>query len=95
METTLLLVKPDGVQRGLVGEILGRVERRGLRLSALKLMHVSRSLAEQHYAIHKGKPFYNGLIDYIVDGVVLLRQAARNVHELERRKTQAAALHAP
>ena len=71
METTLLLVKPDGVQRGLVGEILGRVERRGLRLSALKLMHVSRSLAEQHYAIHKGKPFYNGLIDYIVSAPVV------------------------
>ena len=71
METTLLLVKPDGVQRGLVGEILGRVERRGLRLSALKLMHVSRSLAEQHYAIHQGKPFYNGLIDYIVSAPVV------------------------
>ncbi len=71
METTLLLVKPDGVQRGLVGEILGRVERRGLRLSALKLMHVSRSLAEQHYSIHKGKPFYNGLIDYIVSAPVV------------------------
>ena len=71
METTLLLVKPDGVQRGLVGEILGRGERRGLRLSAQKLMHVSRSLAEQHYAIHKGKPFYNGLIDYIVSAPVV------------------------
>lgn len=71
METTLLLVKPDGVQRGLVGEILGRVERRGLRLAALKLMHVPRTLAEQHYAIHKGKPFYNGLIDYIVSAPVV------------------------
>ena len=71
METTLLLVKPDGVQRGLVGEIFGRVERRGLRLTALKLMHVQRSLAEQHYAIHKGKPFYNGLIDYIVSAPVV------------------------
>lgn len=65
MERTLVIIKPDGVQRGLIGEIIARVERRGLRLVGMKLMEVSKDLAERHYAIHKGKPFYNGLIDYI------------------------------
>jgi nucleoside-diphosphate kinase len=71
MEHTLVLVKPDGVQRGLVGEVILRLERRGLRLVAAKFMHVSRELAETHYAIHKGKPFYSGLIDYITSGPVM------------------------
>lgn len=65
MERSLVLVKPDGVQRGLVGEVVSRLERRGLRLVAAKFMQVSKSLAEEHYAIHKGKPFYDGLIAYI------------------------------
>jgi nucleoside-diphosphate kinase len=65
MERTLILVKPDAMQRGLAGEILSRLERRGLRLAGLRLMQVSRELAERHYAEHQGKPFYNGLIDYI------------------------------
>ena len=65
LERTLILVKPDAMQRGLAGEILLRLERRGLRIAGLKLMQVSRSLAEQHYAEHKGKGFYEGLIDYI------------------------------
>ena len=65
VEKTLVLVKPDGVQRGLVGEGISRLERRGLRLAAAKFMKVSTELAETHYAIHKGKPFYNGLIEYI------------------------------
>lgn len=65
MERTLILVKPDAMQRGLAGEIIARLERRGLRIAALKLMQVSRELAERHYAEHKGKPFYDGLIDYI------------------------------
>ncbi len=71
MERTLVLVKPDGVQRGLVGEILSRLERRGLRLVAAKFMAVSRELAETHYAIHKGKPFYDGLISYITSAPVM------------------------
>ncbi|MGW8178377.1 MAG: nucleoside-diphosphate kinase, partial [bacterium] len=62
MERSLVLVKPDGVQRGLIGEVLARLERRGLRLVAAKFMAVSQELAETHYAIHKGKPFYEGLI---------------------------------
>ncbi|MGH2628648.1 MAG: nucleoside-diphosphate kinase, partial [Anaerolineales bacterium] len=68
---TLVLVKPDGVQRGLMGEIVARLERRGLRLAGAKFMNVDKELAERHYAIHKGKSFYNGLIDYITRAPVL------------------------
>jgi len=71
VERTLVLIKPDGVQRGLVGEIIARLERRGLRLVAAKFMQVSKELAETHYAIHKDKPFYNGLISYIISAPVL------------------------
>jgi nucleoside-diphosphate kinase len=60
-----VLVKPDAMQRGLAGEIIGRLERRGLRIAATKLIHITRPLAEQHYAEHKGKGFYDGLVDYI------------------------------
>lgn len=72
MERTLIIVKPDGVQRGLVGPILERFERRGLKLAGLKLMRVSQSLAEKHYAEHVGKPFYPGLISYITAGPVVV-----------------------
>jgi len=65
------MVKPDGVQRGLVGEVILRLERRGLKLVAAKFMQVSRDLAETHYAIHKGKPFYEGLVDYITSAPVM------------------------
>lgn len=71
MERTLVLVKPDGVQRGLMGEIISRLERRGLRMVAAKFMSVSRHLAERHYSIHKGKPFYDGLIGYITSAPVM------------------------
>jgi nucleoside-diphosphate kinase len=71
MERTLVLIKPDGVERGLLGEVIGRLERRGLKLVAAKFMQVGRSLAEQHYAVHRGKPFYDGLIDYITSGPVM------------------------
>ncbi len=71
MERSLVLVKPDGVQRGLVGEVISRLERRGLRLVAAKFMQVSKDLAEEHYAIHKGKPFYEGLIAYITSAPVM------------------------
>lgn len=71
MERTLVLIKPDGVQRGLVGEVTTRLERRGLRLIGAKFMHVSQDLAETHYAIHKGKPFYEGLIGYITSAPVM------------------------
>jgi len=65
MERTLILVKPDAMQRGLAGKIVARLERRGLRIAGMKLMQVSRELAERHYAEHQGKGFYAGLIDYI------------------------------
>lgn len=71
MERTLVLVKPDGVQRGLIGEVISRLERRGLRLVGAKFVQVSRSLAETHYAIHQGKPFYDGLISYITSSPVM------------------------
>ena len=71
MEQTLVLIKPDGVQRGLVGEVIMRFERRGLKLVAAKFMQVSQELAEEHYAVHKGKPFYEGLIRYITSAPVM------------------------
>ena len=71
MERTLVLVKPDGVQRALIGEVISRLERRGLRMVAAKFMAVSKELAETHYAIHKGKPFYDGLISYITSAPVM------------------------
>lgn len=71
MERSLVLVKPDGVQRGLIGEVIARLERRGLRMVAAKFIQVSQELAETHYAIHKGKPFYDGLIRYITSAPVM------------------------
>jgi len=71
VERSLVLVKPDGVQRGLVGEVIARFERRGLRLVGAKFMQVSQDLAKQHYAEHEGKPFYDGLISYITSAPVM------------------------
>lgn len=70
-ERTLVIIKPDGVQRGLVGEIIGRLERRGLKIVGLKLQVIERALAEKHYGEHAGKAFYNGLVDYITSGPVV------------------------
>jgi nucleoside-diphosphate kinase len=70
IERTLVIVKPDGVQRGLIGPILGRLEARGLKLVALKFVQVQRELAERHYAEHEGKPFYPGLLAYITSSPV-------------------------
>ena len=67
-ERTLVLVKPDGVQRQLVGRILARFEARGLKLVGLKLVRVDRDLAERHYAAHREKPFFTGLVDFIISG---------------------------
>ena len=64
-ERTLILIKPDGVQRALVGKILERYEQRGLRIAGMKLVRCSRELAEQHYDVHRGKPFFAGLIEFI------------------------------
>lgn len=67
-ERTLVLIKPDGVQRLLVGRIFARFEERGLKLVALKLVRVDRPFAERHYAVHRGKPFFEGLLDFITSG---------------------------
>ena len=72
MERSLVILKPDGVQRGLIGDVIGRLERRGLRLAAMKFMSVSQTLAEQHYAVHQGKPFYEPLVKYITSGPVVV-----------------------
>lgn len=71
MERTYLMIKPDGVQRGLCGEIVSRFEKKGLKLVAMKFMKISKSVAETHYGEHKGKPFYESLIAYIISGPVL------------------------
>jgi nucleoside-diphosphate kinase len=70
-ETTLVLVKPDGMARGLAGEILARVERRGLELRGARLLRVTKAMAREHYAEHRGKPFFAGLVDFITSGPVL------------------------
>ncbi|HEY3712249.1 MAG TPA: nucleoside-diphosphate kinase [Amycolatopsis sp.] len=70
-ERTLVLVKPDGVARGLVGEVVSRIERKGLKLAALELRTVERSLAEEHYAEHKERPFFGDLLEFITSGQVV------------------------
>ena len=86
METTLVLIKPDAIQRGLGGEIISRLERKGLRIIAMKMLQIDNALAQRHYAIHKDKPFFAELVDFITsspiiaivfqgkDAVVLVRQ---------------------
>jgi nucleoside-diphosphate kinase len=71
MQQTLVLLKPDCIQRRLVGAVLQRFERKGLRLAGLKLVQASRTLAEQHYAVHKGKPFYDSLVLFLTAGPTL------------------------
>jgi nucleoside-diphosphate kinase len=71
MERTFVAIKPDGVQRRLIGEILHRFERRGLKLVGLKLMQVTPELAKKHYAEHEGKPFFAGLVEYITSGPIV------------------------
>src|SRR6187401_1917513 len=68
MQQTLVLLKPDCVQRRLIGALIGRFEQKGLRLAALKFVQASRDLAEKHYAVHKGKPFYDSLLSFLTSG---------------------------
>ena len=70
MQRTLVLAKPDAVQRGLIGEIIGRFERKGLKVVGLRLLAVPRQMAEEHYAVHAGKHFYDGLVEFITSGPV-------------------------
>ncbi|MCC6616749.1 MAG: nucleoside-diphosphate kinase [Anaerolineae bacterium] len=72
MERTLIIIKPDAVQRGLSGEIIKRFEQRGLRIVGMKFMSVSRALAEKHYEEHVGKPFFEGLVNYITSSPVIV-----------------------
>ncbi|WP_156757772.1 nucleoside-diphosphate kinase [Actinokineospora pegani] len=95
-ERTLVLVKPDGVNRGLVGEVISRIERKGLTLAALELKTVERAVAEQHYAEHDGKPFFESLLEFITSGPVVamvvegenaiaaFRQLAGGTHPVEK-----------
>jgi len=85
MDRTLVLVKPDGVQRGLIGEIISRLERRGLKIVGMKLMHVSEELANRHYGEHEGKPFFAGLVGFITSGpIVAMAIEGNNVVGLVR-----------
>ena len=79
MERSLIILKPDAIQRRLIGRLIQRFEDKGLAVGGLKLMRITRELAERHYAPHKGKPFYPGLIDYITSGpvVVMVLQGER------------------
>ena len=79
MERTLIILKPDAIQRRLIGRVIQRFEDKGLAVVAMKLIRIARELAERHYAPHKGKPFYPGLIDYITSGpvVVMVLQGER------------------
>ena len=71
MERSLVLIKPDAMQRGLAGTIITRLEEQGLKLVAIKMLHPDKALARRHYAIHKDKPFFNGLVDYISSAPIL------------------------
>jgi len=71
VERTFIILKPDTVQRGLIGELLLRFERRGLKILAMKFLHVSDEMARKHYAVHAGRPFFNGLIQYITSAPVV------------------------
>lgn len=70
-QRSLVLVKPDGVARGLSGEIVGRIEKAGMKLVALRMLQMDKALAERHYAVHKGKAFFDGLVSYITSGPIV------------------------
>ncbi len=87
MERTFVMVKPDGVARGLTGEVISRIERKGLKIAAMKMIMVSRELAEKHYEEHREKPFYSSLVSYITSGPVVAlvvegREAVKVVRKL-------------
>jgi len=86
MERTLIILKPDAVQRGLVGEIITRFEKKGIQIVGTKLIKIAPSLAEQHYAPHKGKPFYEGLVKFMTSSPVLvLALAGKDVINISRK----------
>jgi len=71
VQRTLVLVKPDGVQRGLAGEIVSRIERKGLKIVAMKMLRMDRAMAERHYDVHRDKPFFSSLVDFITSGPIV------------------------
>lgn len=71
MEQTYIMIKPDGVQRNLIGEIVTRIEKKGYKIAAMKMIRISKETAEIHYGEHKGKPFFSGLVDFITSGPVV------------------------
>lgn len=84
-QRTFVMIKPDGVQRGLVGEIIRRFEKKGIKIVAMKFVNVSKNLAEKHYGIHKGKPFFNPTVKYIISSpVVAMVLEGDNVIDLVR-----------
>ena len=86
MERTLVILKPDAVQRGLIGQITARLEQRGIKLAGMRLIHIDNDLAARHYAVHKGKPFYDGLIKYITSSPVVVQVwEGKRVIEIVRR----------
>ncbi len=86
MEHTLVIIKPDAVERGLIGEIITRLERRGLRIVGMKLMQIDEALARRHYAVHEGKPFFEPLIRYITSSpVVVMVVEANHAIQIVRR----------
>jgi nucleoside-diphosphate kinase len=85
MQRTLIIIKPDAVQRGLIGQIIHRFERRGLRIAAIKFMQITQELARRHYAIHEGKPFYEPLVAYITSApVVVMVLEGKNAIQVAR-----------
>ena len=86
MERTLVIIKPDGVQRGLIGPIIARLERRGLKITAMKMIKMDYDLAQRHYAVHEGKPFYERLLEYITSApVVVMVVEGKEAIEVVRR----------
>ena len=83
MEHSLVIVKPDAMQRGLMSEVIARLERRGLRFIGMKLIQVDRALAERHYGEHKGKPFYDGLVSYITSSPVVVAAVEGPAQEID------------
>jgi nucleoside-diphosphate kinase len=70
-QRTLVLVKPDGVKKGLTGEIISRLEKKGLKIAAMRMLQMDKALARKHYAVHDGKPFFAGLVDFITSGPIV------------------------
>jgi nucleoside-diphosphate kinase len=77
-DATLVIIKPDAVRRGLIGELLGRMERKGLRIEEMRLMRIDRDLAERHYDEHREKPFFGELVEFITSGPVVVARVAGN-----------------